>query len=124
MFLQLSFYLASNIDAKPLDILINPFQHYSIPLDNWISALVEVLVDNYRPFFQVVRTPIQWLLGQTQLLLLNMPPLLIIFLCVMVAWQIADRRVAAFTLTILLLIGFVQAWEPAMVSLTLVLTSV
>lgn len=111
-------------DASPLEILTDPFEYYSIPLDDWISAAIQVLVDNYRPFFQAIRQPIQWVLGQAQAVLLQIPPLVLIGILAVITWQLAGRKIAAFTLTVLLLIGLVEAWEPAMVSLSLVLTAV
>ena len=124
MFILTRPYLAADEILNPIEILRDPFEHYAIPLDEWISGAIDILVDNYRPFFQTIRAPIQWVLGQAQALLLQIPPLVVILVLTTIAWQIAGRKVAAFTLTVLLLIGLVQAWEPAMVSLSLVLTAV
>ncbi len=112
------------MDIHPLDILKDPFEYYSIPLDEWISRAIKVLVANFRPFFQSIRSPILWLLAQLQIVLLQIPPLLLITGLGLVAWQFAGRRIAVFTITVLIVIGLVDAWEEAMVSLAIVVTSV
>ena len=107
-----------------LDILLNPFQLYTLPLDDWITAAIQFLVDHFRPVFQAIRLPISWVLEGIESGLLSIPPLIVLLLISVIAWQLAGRTIALYSLLSLLLIGFVGAWEPAMVSLALVSTAV
>ncbi|MGF1512874.1 MAG: ABC transporter permease [Elainellaceae cyanobacterium] len=109
--------------ASRLDTLLNPFERYTIPLDDWISAAVDVLVNNFRPLFQAISVPIGWILEAIQSGLLAVPPLVLLVLLGLVAWQLAGWRVGVGCLLALTVIGFVGAWEQALVSLSLVLTA-
>ncbi len=107
-----------------IDLLLNPFQLYILPLDDWISAAINFLVDHFRPVFQTIRLPISWTLEAIGQGLIAIPPLIFLIITGLIAWQLAGRGVALYSLMALTLIGFVDAWEPAIVSLSLVLTAV
>lgn len=68
--------------------------------------------------------PVDTTLNAIEVSLQSMPPLLLIVLMSLIAWQVAGRRLAIGTLLSLLLVGFIGAWSEAMVTLALVLTSV
>ena len=107
-----------------LDILLNPFELYTLPLQQWITAAVNFLVDNFRPFFQGISLPISITLESIEWLLLSIPPLILLILIALIAWQLAGGRIAIYSVAALSLIGFCGAWEQAMVSLSLVVTAV
>ena len=116
-----------NLIAKSpegLDAILNPFQFYTIPLDDWITTSINFLVENFRPFFQAIRLPISWTLEGIESLFLAIPPLIFLVIIVLIAWQLAGRAVAIYSLIALSLIGFVGAWEQAIVSLSLIITAV
>lgn len=121
----LNFY--SNLIAANqggLDAILNPFELYTIPLDKWITNSVDFIVENYRPFFQAIRLPISFVLETIQNLFLAIPPLIFLILLGLLAWQIAGRKIAIYSVIALSLIGFFGAWEQAMISLSLVVTAV
>lgn len=103
--------------------LLDPFQLFTIPLDDWITRLVEFLVDNFRPFFQAIQVPVKWVLDVFQDVLTDAPPTLVLIVLSLVAWQLAGARIGIYCLLTLGFIGFLGSWEEAMVSLSLVLTS-
>ncbi|HEY9615021.1 glycine betaine/L-proline ABC transporter substrate-binding protein ProX [Allocoleopsis sp.] len=115
---------ANNKNLEGLNILLNPFQLYTIPLDKWITAVINFLVDNFRPLFQTIRIPISWVLKEVRGLLLAIPPLISLLLVGFMTWQVAGKGVGIYSLLALTLIGFVGLWEAAMVSLALVVTAV
>jgi glycine betaine/proline transport system substrate-binding protein len=121
MFINLSFEI---IATNSLDAILNPFELYTLPLEDWITNSVNYVVDNYRPFFQAIRLPISWTLESIQWLFLTIPPLIFIILLGLLAWQLAGSKIAIFSVIALTLIGFVGAWEQAVVSLSLILTAV
>ena len=104
--------------------ILNPFQLYTIPLDDWINKIINFIVDNFRPFFQAIGFPIRWTLQNIEWLLLAIPPLIFIIIIGLTAWQLAGKKVAIYSIISLSLIGLVDIWEQAMVSLSLVVTAV
>ncbi|MEA5583356.1 glycine betaine/L-proline ABC transporter substrate-binding protein ProX [Nodularia harveyana UHCC-0300] len=122
----LFFNLCSNLIATnqgSLDKILNPFKLYTLPLVEWINSSVNYIVDNYRPFFQAIRLPIAFTLESIQWFLLSIPPLIFLILLGLLAWQIAGGRIAIYSVVALSLIGFLGAWQQAIVSLSLVVTA-
>ena len=103
--------------------ILHPFELFTIPLNDWISATVDFIVSHFRPIFQVVRIPVGWLLKTMQATLIALPPTILLLLLGLVAWQLAGWKIGLFTFLSLTGIGFVGAWEQAMISLSLVVTA-
>tara|TARA_R110001583_G_scaffold90144_3_gene231803 strand:- start:31715 stop:32884 length:1170 start_codon:yes stop_codon:yes gene_type:complete len=114
---------ASDVPDKPFDWL-RPFDNAVIPLDDWVDSGLTWVVDHFRPAFQAIRVPIDATLTGIEHGLLAVPPLLMIALIGLIAWQASGRRLAIGSVLSLLMIGFIGAWSEAMVTLSLVLTSV
>lgn len=106
------------------DILLNPFQLYTIPLDDWISRGVDALVNNFSPLFQAIRFPIRWALEGIESLFLAIPPLILILLIGLFSWKISGKFIAVYSILSLSLIGFLGIWKPAIITLALVITAV
>ncbi|MGD2053120.1 MAG: glycine betaine/L-proline ABC transporter permease ProW [Gammaproteobacteria bacterium] len=102
----------------------DPFEQARIPLDVWVEQGLDWLVTNFRPVFQSIRLPIDATLQAVESSLQAMPALLLIALFTLIAWQFAGRRLAIGTLISLVSIGLIGAWTEAMITLSLVLTSV
>lgn len=114
-------------DSAPVDPSIDwihPFQDALIPFDQWVEDGINWLVANFRPAFQAISVPIDYILTAFQTTLQSTPALLMIFLIMILAWQIAGPRMGIASVISLLLIGAIGAWDQAMVTLALVLTSV
>ncbi|MCB1962980.1 MAG: glycine betaine/L-proline ABC transporter permease ProW [Rhodocyclaceae bacterium] len=107
----------------PFDWL-HPFNEAVLPLDTWVDQGLNWVVDNFRPFFQAVRLPIDATLTGIEQALLAVPALLMILLFGLIAWQVSGRRLAIGAVLSLIVIGLIGAWDEAMVTLSLVLTSV
>lgn len=104
--------------------ILNPFQLYTIPLDDWINDAINYIVDNFRPFFQAIGFPIRWTLQNIQSGLLAIPPLIFIIIIGVAAWKLAGRKIAIYSIVSLIIIGLVDIWEQALVSLALVITAI
>ena len=102
----------------------HPFNDAVIPLADWVDHGLSWVVDHFRPAFQAVRMPIDSTLTGIEHGLLAVPALLMIALIGLIAWQASGRRLAIGTVLSMLLIGLIGAWNEAMVTLSLVLTSV
>ena len=95
----------------------------SLPIEGWINQGLEWVVDHFRPFFQTVRSPIDTTLTGVENLLLNTPSWALIATMGLLAWQFAGRAIALGTVVSLLLVTVLGVWPQAMVTLSLVLTS-
>ncbi len=123
IFDYLSHYLIAETQGG-LNTLFNPFQSYTLPLDEWVNNLVNFLVDNFRPIFQAISLPISGTLEIVKSTFLAIPPLVFLIIIALLVWQLAGRKIAIYSFIALIIIGFCGAWEEAMVSLSLILTAV
>jgi glycine betaine/proline transport system permease protein len=95
----------------------------SLPVESWINQGLDWVVDNFRPFFQTVRVPIDSTLTGVEGLLQSVPSLAMIAFIGLLAWQFAGRALAIGAVVSLLLVVMLGIWPEAMVTLSLVLTS-
>ena len=103
--------------------MLNPFEEYTVPFDDWSQMSVDWLTQNFRPFFQLIRLPIALTLDEVEAFLKFVPPLVFLFSLFLIAWQVAGFRLAAFSVLAMTLIGLIGAWEPAMTTIALVVTA-
>ncbi|WP_305821629.1 glycine betaine/L-proline ABC transporter permease ProW [Massilia brevitalea] len=95
----------------------------SLPLQAWINEGLGWVVAHFRPFFQAVRAPIDATLNAASHLLLAAPSLVVIVIIGLLAWQFTSRTLAVGTMLALLAVSMLGVWPEAMVTLSLVLTS-
>ena len=95
----------------------------SLPVESWINHGLAWTVEHFRPFFQTVRGPIDATLSSVEGLLQSVPTVAMIALLGLLAWQFAGRAVAIGGVVSLLLVAMLGIWPEAMVTLSLVLTS-
>ena len=100
------------------------FDSASIPLEKWVETALSWSVDHFRDFFQAVRLPIDVMLGSVESTLQGINPWIMILFFALFAWQVANKKLAIGTVVSLLFIGLIGAWSEAMVTLSLVITSV
>ncbi len=75
--------------------ILNPFEEYTIPFDDWSQMSVDWLTQNFRPLFQLICRPIALTLDEVEAFLIFVPPLLFLFSLFLIAWQVAGFRIAA-----------------------------
>ncbi|WP_423457426.1 glycine betaine/L-proline ABC transporter permease ProW [Ottowia sp. VDI28] len=95
----------------------------SLPVQDWINQGLNWFVGHFRPAFQALRQPVDALLGGVEAALQYPPTLVMIGILSLLAWQLAGARMAIATLVSLMVIGLLGIWPEAMVTLSLVLTS-
>jgi len=95
----------------------------ALPLQAWINEGLSWVVAHFRPFFQAVRAPIDATLNAASHLLLAAPSLVVIAIIGLLAWQFTSRTLAVGTVLALLVVSMLGVWPEAMVTLSLVLTS-
>ena len=103
--------------------ILDPFKCGAIPLAEWMSTALRWVVDNYRPFFQNIKTPFDLLLQWLGLALNSIPPVVLIVVVCLAAWQFGGRRLAGAIVAALIFLGLIGVWQDAMTTLSIVLTS-
>lgn len=103
--------------------IMDPFHKTLIPLDSWVTTGIDWVVTHFRPVFQGIRVPVDYILNGFQQLLLGMPAPVAIVVFALIAWQFAGAGMGIATLVSLILIGAIGAWSQAMITLALVLTA-
>lgn len=119
-------YLADKSEIAQTEFnILSPFETEGgiIPLDNGVDKLLDALVPYLRPVFQALAEPISALLNAFEYVLLNTPSLIMLIILPLLAWKISSRRIGIGTFIGLLSVGLIGAWNQAMITLALVLTS-
>lgn len=119
-------YLAdrSNEVEQSFDIM-RPFDKDGgiIPLDSMVDSLIDAIIPVLRPTFQVIAQPIDWVLNLFETVLVSTPAILVIIALATLAWWLSTRRIGIGTFAGLLLVGLIGAWDQAMTTIALVITS-
>lgn len=102
----------------------DPFEHLVIPLGDWVAIALAWTVANFRGIFQLVRWPIDHVLGSIEWVLMAIPPLIIIAIFWLISWQFAQKRTTIMVVVSLVIMGLIGAWSETMVTLSLMLTAV
>ncbi len=111
------------VETKPFDIM-NPFEEAILPVDTWVGSGLNWLVEHGRPVFQAIRVPIDFILTTFETALVSTPSPFMLLILFMLAWQFSNLRLGFATAASLIFIGLIGAWSQAMVTLSLVMTSV
>ncbi len=94
-----------------------------LPIQGWINSGLEWVVQHFRPFFQAVRAPIDGTLTGITDAMLALPWPVLTLILTLVAWQFAGRAMAIGAAVSLVVVALLGIWPEAMVTLSLVLTS-
>ncbi|CAB5719044.1 Glycine betaine/L-proline transport system permease protein proW [Delftia tsuruhatensis] len=94
-----------------------------LPIQGWINDGLEWVVHHFRPFFQAVRAPIDGTLTGITDAMLALPWPVLTLILTLVAWQFAGRAMAIGAAVSLVVVALLGIWPEAMVTLSLVLTS-
>ncbi|PHM48034.1 glycine betaine/L-proline ABC transporter permease ProW [Xenorhabdus miraniensis] len=112
----------SDIPPEHFNIM-SPFQHKLIPFDSWVTNIVDWMVVHFRPVFQAIRVPVDFILnGFEQFLITTPAPITIVFF-VFLVWQLAGAKMGGISFISLIFIGAIGAWSEAMITMALVLTA-
>ncbi|PWE33359.1 glycine/betaine ABC transporter permease [Maritimibacter sp. 55A14] len=102
-----------------------PSDSFEIPLDVWVETVIKGwLVPNFRDLFQAVQVPITTVLEGLDLALQAIPMPLFTLALVLVAWAVASRGLALFTLVALAVVDLIGVWPQTMTTLAMILTAV
>ena len=100
------------------------FKEKVVDLDQWVTLAVDWIVNNYRPFFQAIKWPVQQTLNGFDAGLNALPPVVLIVVLALIAWRFSGILLAVFTIITLVVIGLLGLWGDAMTTLAMVLSAV
>ena len=107
-----------------MDQILNPFDHFTIPVGKWAEITLEAFVEVARPTLLAAKVPVQTLLELVQKLLEAIPPSLGIIALVVLGYFLGKSRLAITGFICLTMIGLMGAWQDAMTTLSIVIASV
>lgn len=97
--------------------------YFDIPLAAWTDTFIDWLVLHFSGFFDRISSHLGFVLDSVESFFVNAPGELITLLIVLLAWRLAGRGMALFSLVALLFMGALDLWQELMETLALVLTS-
>ena len=100
------------------------FEEKVIPLGIWVSQFIDWLVEGYRGFFQIIKWPVEVTLSGFEGVLQAIHPFIIIAIVALIAWRVANIKLAIFSVISLVFIGLLGLWPETMVTLAMVFSSV
>lgn len=102
-----------------------PSDSFTIPLGDWVDAFVKGwLAPNFRDVFQAIGWPVDQVLQALTAFLQAVPMPVFAVVVALLAWQVAGRGVAIFSLLALLLLDLIDVWSQTMTTLAMILTAV
>ncbi|AFZ44373.1 binding-protein-dependent transport systems inner membrane component [Halothece sp. PCC 7418] len=105
--------------------MLDPFQETIWPLGDQIEAIIDFIVDNFRFIFNDwIGQPVGVVLRGIQSFFLFLNPIVFLVILLGIAWQIANRNLAIFSVVAMTVVGLIGAWDESMITLALVLTAV
>lgn len=105
--------------------MFNPFEETIWPLGDQVETIIDYIVGNYRFIFREwIGIPVGIVLRQIQSFFVGMNPIIFLIALLAIAWQLASRNIAIFSVIAMTVVGLIGAWEESMVTLALVITAV
>lgn len=96
---------------------------FKINIGDYIEKGINWLTENWKPFFDGISSGLSAIIAALQGILMTPPSWVMIVILVLLAWYLAGRGVAIFTLLGLFLIDGMGLWAETMQTLSLVLAS-
>ena len=107
-----------------MDLLLNPFDHFTIPFGFWAERTLDWFVGHSRGTLLSAKVPVQRLLEFVRDSIEAVPPLAGILGMSIIGWLLAGWRLALTGAVCLTLIGLTGAWHDAMTTLSIVIAAV
>ena len=104
---------------------LNPFQSVNLPLADWADGIKAWAISN-REDIQPIKNQLNSMINGIEDGLLAIPPVIMLLIFGLLAWQMAGRRVGIIVIICLICLGLLdpRAWGLAMTTLAIVVTAV
>jgi glycine betaine/proline transport system permease protein len=108
-----------------MDNWLDPFTGNTLRIAERSDAVIMEFMLEYRPIFILIKQPVDYFLVSLDKLLTTAPPLIVLIVAVIIAWQMAGRRVAILTGGLLIFLGFIgpRMWQYTMTTVSIVLVA-
>ena len=102
---------------------LDPFTGNALPIAEHSDTAIMSFMLEHRPFFIFIKQPVDYLLVGLENLLTTSPPLIVLMVAIIIAWQMAGRRRAIVTGVLLICLGFIgeRMWQYTMTTVSIVL---
>lgn len=95
-----------------------------IPLGNWIEDFVNFIINNFSGPLNGFSAIIESIVGGVESILSFSHPLIVIVIFALIAWKLKGKRLALFVTVGLALVLNLEMWDPLIVTLSSIMTSV
>jgi glycine betaine/proline transport system permease protein len=95
-----------------------------IPLAQWTDSAIDFLTLNYRDTTKAIAEFLETIIINIKDFLLILPPELFIIIVALIAWKLAGRKVALFSVLGLFFIYNIELWSATMQTLAMVISGV
>ncbi|HQA49470.1 MAG: ABC transporter permease [Syntrophomonadaceae bacterium] len=95
-----------------------------IPLAKWTDMAIDWLTVNYQNTTQAISDVLKGAIVGLQDFLISIPPELVIIVVALIAWWLAGKRIALFSLVGLAFIYNIQLWNETMQTIAMVIAAV
>ncbi|WP_166267782.1 glycine betaine/L-proline ABC transporter permease ProW [Marinobacter caseinilyticus] len=118
-------WLSQAEDTQALENTFSePFRTEWFDIQGGVDTGINWIVDNFRLFFQLIKQPVDFALTIFDATLLSIHPAIIILIFGILAWQVSGIRLGIAAMAGMFVMGAIGAWDEAMTTLSLVVTSV
>ncbi|MFN2339751.1 MAG: ABC transporter permease [Halanaerobium sp.] len=95
-----------------------------IPLGNWVENFVDFLINNFGGPLDALSSLIETIVGGVETALVFPHPLVFIAIFALIAWKLKGKRMAVFVALGLGLVLNLEMWDPLIITLSSIITSV
>ncbi len=95
-----------------------------IPLAKWTDMAIDYLTLNYRDTTKAISDSLEKIILGLRDILIDIPPELIIIIIALIAWRLAGKKIALFTIAGLFFIYNIELWNATMATIAMVLSGV
>ena len=96
---------------------------YRLPIGFYVEKAVDWLTDNLTPFFRVIKSALEFLINGFELIYITIPFVIMLVIIAALAFYLAGRNVAIFSIIGSLVIYSIELWELTMKTFALVTTA-
>ncbi|WP_250520658.1 MULTISPECIES: proline/glycine betaine ABC transporter permease [unclassified Caballeronia] len=104
--------------------MFNADQLAIFPFDQWIQEGVRWMAMHMRPFFLLIKWPVERLLTFNDGIFHAVPFPVIVLVAFLIFWRLAGVGVAAFSAVVFIVIAMLGVWSEAMTTLSLIMTAI
>ena len=112
------------LSIENFSIFQSVFDKYDqIPVGKAIEVFIDWLLSNFGIVFDFISVQVASFMGSLENLILSFPPLIVILVLSVIAWKLANKKVALFTFLGLMLTSGMDLWIPTMQTFVLVVVA-